>query len=102
MSQETTSINTELSKDRSFLSGLSEDIWAVIIGSVLIVFILLMTFFTSVSKFAAPVYQWEDLQELQRGVFAGSNLLFLGAIGIIFFFVVFIGCYFIRKQARQL
>ena len=85
MSQETTSINTELSKDRSFLSGLSEDIWAVIIGSVLIVFILLMTFFTSVSKFAAPVYQWEDLQELQRGVFAGSNLLFLGAIGIIFF-----------------
>jgi hypothetical protein len=47
----------ELDK-RSFLSGLSEDIWAVLIGGLLIAIILAGVFFLDI-KFSTPVYQWE-------------------------------------------
>ena len=69
---------------RSFLSGLSEDIWAVIIGGLLIAIILARVFFSD-SKFTAPVYQWTDVNDLLSKVLTANNLFLLAVIGIIFF-----------------
>ena len=44
------------SNKRSFLSGLSEDIWAVFIGGLLIVIILAGVFFFDI-KFITPFYR---------------------------------------------
>jgi uncharacterized integral membrane protein (TIGR00698 family) len=75
----------ELDK-RSFLSGLSEDIWAVLIGGLLIAIILAGVFFLDI-KFSTPVYRWENGTDLLAKVLTGSNLLLLAVIGIIFLFL---------------
>src|SRR5678816_3504735 len=75
----------ELDK-RSFLSGLSEDIWAVLIGGLLIAIILAGVFFLDI-KFSTPVYQWKNGTDLLAKVLTGSNLLLLAVIGIIFLFL---------------
>src|SRR4030095_16945904 len=71
---------------RSFLSGLSEDIWAVFIGGLLIAIILAGVFFTDF-KFTTPVYQWENGNDFLSKVLTGKNLLLLSVIGIIFLFL---------------
>jgi len=74
------------SDKRSFLSGLSEDIWAVLIGGLLIAIILAGVFFSDI-KFITPVYQWENGNDLITKVLTGGNLLLLAVIGIIFLFL---------------
>ena len=74
------------STKRSFLSGLSEDIWAVFIGGLLIVVILAGIFFFDI-KFTMPVYQWANESDLRSKVLAGDNLFLLAVIGIIFLFL---------------
>jgi len=74
------------STKRTFLTGLSEDIWAVFIGGLLISIILAGFFFLGV-KFVIPVYQWENGNDLLAKVLTGSNLLVLSVIGIIFLFL---------------
>src|SRR6188474_3719487 len=74
------------SNKRSFLSGLSEDIWAVFIGGLLIVVILAGIFFFDI-KFTMPVYQWANESDLRSKVLAGDNLFLLAVIGIIFLFL---------------
>jgi len=83
MSQEYS--HTDLNK-RSFLSSLSEDIWAVFIGGLLITVILAAGFFLDI-KFTTPVYQWTNSNDLLSKVLAGNNLLLLAVIGVIFLFL---------------
>ena len=71
---------------KSFLSGLSEDIWAVLIGGLLIVIIVAGVFFLDL-KFITPAYQWESGNDLLSKVLAANNLLLLVVIGIIFLFL---------------
>jgi hypothetical protein len=84
MSQESTYIESGLSlkPKRSFLSNLSEDIWAVIIGGLLIVIILAGVFFIRDIKFTTPIYQWSNVDELLSKVLTGNNVLLLFIIGI--------------------
>jgi uncharacterized integral membrane protein (TIGR00698 family) len=74
------------SNKSSFLSVLSEDIWAVFIGGLLIAIILTAVFFFDV-KFTIPIYQWENVNDLLSKILTGSNLLLLAIIGIIFLFL---------------
>jgi len=74
------------SNKRSFLPGLSEDLWAVFIGGLLIVIILAGVFFSDI-KFTIPAYQWQNGNDLLTKVLTGSNLLILAVIGIIFLFL---------------
>ena len=73
-------------KKGTFLSGLSEDIWAVVIGGLLIAVILAAAFFLDI-KFTTPVYQWKNGADLLSKVFTGNNLFILTVIGIIFLFI---------------
>ena len=70
----------------SFLRELSEDIWAVFIGSLLITIILAGAFFLDI-KFITPVYQWKNGDDLLSKVITANNLLLLVVIGIIFLFL---------------
>ena len=70
---------------KSFLSGFSEDIWAVCIGGLLIVVILLAVFLFPGIHFKQPVYQWSGGTDLIARVAHGNNLLVIGCIGIVFF-----------------
>ena len=70
----------------SFISGLSEDIWAVSIGALLITVILFAVFFLG-TKFTIPVYQWTDTNALLSKVLTGNNLLLLAVLGILFLFL---------------
>ena len=75
----------ELNK-RSFLAGISEDIWAVLIGGLLTAIILACTFFFDI-KFPTPVYQWENGKDLLSKVLTADNLLLIAIIGMIFLFL---------------
>jgi uncharacterized integral membrane protein (TIGR00698 family) len=82
----TESLPTNIEK-RSFLSGLSEDIWAVFISSVLILVVLAIAFSSPGFKFTTPVYQWESSDDLLNKVLAANNLLLLLLIGVVFAFL---------------
>lgn len=69
---------------RKRLFNLSEDIWAVIIGAVLIMAVLATAFSATDLRFTAPVYKWHDLDSLITGVLSFSNLLLLAGIGVLF------------------
>jgi uncharacterized integral membrane protein (TIGR00698 family) len=68
----------------SVLTGLSEDIWAVIIGGLLIVIILTVAFLVTDIEFSTPAYQWATGNELVSKILTGKNILLLSAIGVIF------------------
>ena len=69
----------------SVLSRISEDIWAVWIGGLLIVAILLIAFISTDLKFSTPVYQWATAEDFTTKVFTGQNLLLIALIGVVFF-----------------
>ena len=69
----------------SLLSLISEDIWAVWIGGLLIVAILAIAFIATDLKFSTPAYQWATAADLTGKVITGKNLLLIGIIGVIFF-----------------
>jgi uncharacterized integral membrane protein (TIGR00698 family) len=68
----------------TFFAWITEDIWAVIIASVLISGVLLWAFIFPEFKFSAPVYQWANVGDLLGKVLNFNNLLLIGAIGIVF------------------
>jgi len=70
----------------SFISGLSEDIWAVSIGALLITVVLFAVLLLG-TKFTIPVYQWTGTNALLLKVLTGNNLLLLAVIGIAFLFL---------------
>ncbi|MES1215959.1 MAG: putative sulfate exporter family transporter [Bacteroidota bacterium] len=72
---------------KSFFATLSEDIWAVLISGLLIVVVLLIALVSEDFKFTTPVYQWENTEDLFGKVLAGSNLLLLAFIGLVFVFL---------------
>ncbi len=87
MSQETTtSIEPGLSKKdkQSALAGLSEDIWAVVIGGVLITIILAVALLNNDIKFTPPVYQWANGNDMVSTVLTGKNILWLAVAGSVF------------------
>jgi uncharacterized integral membrane protein (TIGR00698 family) len=71
-------------KKKSFLSTLTEDGWAVTIGSVLITAVLGISTSGEGYKFKAPAYQWADSSELFNKVLTVSNLGIILGIGIVF------------------
>ena len=83
MEEESSYIETS---KRSFLPGISEDIWAVLIGGLLIAIILAAVFLLNL-KFATPVYQWENGNDLLSKILTANNLLLLIVIGIVFLFL---------------
>jgi hypothetical protein len=84
------------SNKRSFLSGLSEDIWAVFIGGLLIAVILAGVFFSDI-KFSTTSLPMGNGNDLLAKVLTGSNLLLLAVIGIIFLFLSSAAVAAIRK-----
>jgi len=69
---------------KGFGSALSEDGWAVIIGSVLITAALVVGISSPGFRFISPVYQWANIDELFTKVFSANNLLLVAGIGLIF------------------
>ena len=66
------------------VSNLSEDIWAVIIGGLLIATVLIVALLSPGFKFITPVYQWAGTGDLFANVLSGNNLLLLAGIGLVF------------------
>jgi uncharacterized integral membrane protein (TIGR00698 family) len=68
----------------TFFSKLTEDWWAVIIGSVIIAAILAYALSAPGFKFTTPVYKWETSADLFSQVLAANNLLIILGIGLSF------------------
>jgi uncharacterized integral membrane protein (TIGR00698 family) len=78
-------ISTEQSIIRkSFLNGLTEDWWAVLIGGIIITIVLTIAKFAGDFKFDLPVYQWANSADLINKVLSLHNILLIGITGIIF------------------
>ncbi len=73
-----------LPEKRSFLQSLTEDWWAVLIGSTIIIAALVIAGTVTGFKFTLPVYQWATTADLLNKVLTGSNLLLIAGIGILF------------------
>jgi uncharacterized integral membrane protein (TIGR00698 family) len=63
---------------------LSEDVWAVIIGSILITAVLAVAFIQPGFKFTTPVYQWANADDLLTKVLSANNLLLIAGTGLAF------------------
>ena len=81
--------------------NLSEDGWAVSIGSLLILVALGIAFLAADFKFTVPVYQWKNSNDLFTIVFGLNNLLLLGGIGLIFGFVSSLAIWLSGGNARR-
>lgn len=68
----------------SFFARLTEDIWAVLIASVVILGILVWAYTDSTFKFTTPVYQWASGADLGEKVLASSNLFLLALVGLVY------------------
>lgn len=68
----------------SFWATVSEDIWAVLIASVVILVVLIWAFATPDFKFVTPTYGWSDATTLFSKVLTASNLLLISGIGIVY------------------
>ncbi|MFT3822585.1 MAG: putative sulfate exporter family transporter [Chitinophagaceae bacterium] len=71
----------------SFWQRLTEDWWAVLIGGALVIATLVIAATTDEFTFTLPLFQWDSLQSLTNKVFAGSNLLLIAGIGVLFAFL---------------
>lgn len=70
--------------ERRSVFNFSEDIWAVLIGGILILAVLLAAVASPGFKFSTPVFKWSGTQELLSHVLSAGNLLLLAGIGLIF------------------
>lgn len=64
--------------------ALTEDVWAVIIGSILIGSVLAIALLFPEYRFVTPAYQWANARELVSKVLSPNNLMFLAFTGIVF------------------
>lgn len=71
-------------KSLSGWAAVSEDIWAVLIASVIIAGVLVLAFATPGWKISAPQYKWSDRAGLFSTVFSGQNLLLIVGAGLLF------------------
>lgn len=74
-------------KRKTFLSALTEDWWAVVIGSLIIISVLIFALASPDFKFTTPVYQWSNTDDLFSKVFAANNLVLIALIGILFLII---------------
>lgn len=86
MEQQSIHINSDFpgKKRSSVLSGASEDIWAVMIGGLVIIIILAAVYLQKDFAFTSPVYLWADENDLVSKVFTGKNILLLSGIWFAF------------------
>src|SRR5258708_4778889 len=69
---------------KPFYSEISEDGWALWIGGLLIIIVLLIAMLSTDFKFTSPVFQWSDANSLFAKVLSGKNLLLIAGIGFVF------------------
>jgi len=69
---------------KSFYLRITEDGWALWIGSLLMAAVLLIAFSMTDFKFASPVYQWTGTDDLVSKVLTGKNILLISGIGLAF------------------
>lgn len=74
-------------KRKTLLSALTEDWWAVVIGGLIIIAVLIFALITPDLKFTTPVYQWSNTDDLFNKVFTVNNLVLIGMIGISFLII---------------
>lgn len=74
-----------IEEKKSILASISEDIWAVWIGGLLVIAVLVAAFPATDLKFTVPVYQWGTVNELLSNVITLQNFLLIAFIGVIFF-----------------
>ena len=60
---------------KTFLQSLTEDWWAVILGSIIIASVLFLT--NNGTTIALPVYKWSGSEELLSKILAPGNLLLI-------------------------
>ncbi|MEY3367274.1 MAG: hypothetical protein RI973_429 [Bacteroidota bacterium] len=66
------------------LADLSEDIWAVIIGGLLIAGVLVFTAAAPEFKLPVPAFKWSSQEELFAKVLHPDNLMLVAGIGLLF------------------
>lgn len=62
---------------------LSEDVWAVIIGGILIAGVLAVALSAPTYKFSVPKYSWKDVSDLQANVLTLGNLALIASVGAV-------------------
>ncbi|MDB5248510.1 MAG: putative sulfate exporter family transporter [Segetibacter sp.] len=76
-------LNDRVVKRKSIVD-FSEDIWAVVIGGIIIIAVLGISLFSPGLKFSVPVYSWASSADLFQKVLTLNNLLLVAVIGAIF------------------
>ena len=79
--------NEALEVKSGFFGRLTEDWWAVVIGGIIIVAILLFATASPGFKFTLPAYQWSNSNELFSKVLTVNNLVLIAGIGLVFLLV---------------
>lgn len=67
-----------------FLAGLHEDVWAVIISSILIVAIVAVALASPNFTFTLPAFKWANSADLSSKVLSVNNLALIAGIGVVF------------------
>ena len=61
-------------QDKSFFEKLTEDGWAICLGTIVIATVLLFAFVNSGFKFSVPTYQWENGTDLFEKVYSVRSI----------------------------
>jgi uncharacterized integral membrane protein (TIGR00698 family) len=69
---------------KALLANVTEDIWAVLIGSIVILTILALTTLVTGFKIQLPAWQWENTSDLLIKVLSLKNILLIIQTGLIF------------------
>lgn len=69
---------------KGFLSTLTEDWWAVLIGGFIILVIFSVSALATGFKFELPVYQWATTTDLTGKVLSAHNIILIALTGFIF------------------
>ena len=75
--------NQPLTAKKALLGNISEDIWALLIGSVIILTILALTTWVNGFKLQLPAYQWGNTGELVSKILSLKNILLIVQTGLI-------------------
>ena len=67
---------------KTFLQSLTEDWWAVILGSIIIATVLFLT--NNGTTIALPAYKWSGSEALMDKILSPGNLLLILETGVIF------------------
>ena len=88
-------------QEKSFFEKLTEDGWAICLGTIVIATVLLFALVNSGYKFSVPTYQWENSTDLFEKVYSGKNLLLISGIGLLFATISSIAIYLSGGNARE-